>query len=174
MSYRAISFVYGEQPSANKWNILGSNDAHFYDFLGSSNTIQSYTPTYNFLTGANNTKVGKYVRIGNTVSVETKITLGAGFAITGNVQVSMPFATKYPYASTPSNRGATGYGNFYNSGVGEIAGIGRFEDNINVRLLTFNTNGSYATIVGLSSLVPFTWAVGNIIFFSVIYEAVSL
>jgi len=31
MSYNAIDFVYGEQPSATKWNYLGSNDAGFKD-----------------------------------------------------------------------------------------------------------------------------------------------
>ncbi len=29
MAYTAWSVVFGEQPSASKWNILGTNDAHF-------------------------------------------------------------------------------------------------------------------------------------------------
>ncbi len=31
MAYSAWSVVFGEQPSAAKWNILGTNDAGFYD-----------------------------------------------------------------------------------------------------------------------------------------------
>lgn len=31
MAYQAWSVVFGEQPSASKWNILGTNDAGFHD-----------------------------------------------------------------------------------------------------------------------------------------------
>jgi len=34
MAYAAFSVVFGEQPSAAKWNILGSNDASFNDGTG--------------------------------------------------------------------------------------------------------------------------------------------
>ena len=34
MAYQAWSVVFGEQPSASKWNILGSNDASFNDGTG--------------------------------------------------------------------------------------------------------------------------------------------
>lgn len=34
MSYAAWSVVFGEQPTASKWNILGTNDASFHDGTG--------------------------------------------------------------------------------------------------------------------------------------------
>lgn len=34
MAYASWSVVFGEQPSAAKWNILGTNDAHFNDLIG--------------------------------------------------------------------------------------------------------------------------------------------
>lgn len=34
MAYQAWSVVFGEQPSASKWNILGQNDASFNDGTG--------------------------------------------------------------------------------------------------------------------------------------------
>lgn len=34
MTYSAWSVVFGEQPSAAKWNILGTNDAHFNNLIG--------------------------------------------------------------------------------------------------------------------------------------------
>lgn len=37
MSYSAWSVVFGEQPSAAKWNILGSNDSSFNDGTGIAN-----------------------------------------------------------------------------------------------------------------------------------------
>lgn len=41
MAYTAWSVVFGEQPSAAKWNILGTNDAHFNAYIGSgTNAIQ--------------------------------------------------------------------------------------------------------------------------------------
>lgn len=33
MAYTSWSVVFGEQPSAAKWNILGSNDAHFNSWI---------------------------------------------------------------------------------------------------------------------------------------------
>lgn len=41
MSYSSWSVVFGEQPSASKWNILGTNDAFFYTYTGEgTNAIQ--------------------------------------------------------------------------------------------------------------------------------------
>lgn len=37
MTYIAWSVVFGEQPSAAKWNILGANDASFHDGTGIAN-----------------------------------------------------------------------------------------------------------------------------------------
>ena len=34
MAYQSWSVVFGEQPSASKWNILGTNDASFNDGTG--------------------------------------------------------------------------------------------------------------------------------------------
>jgi len=56
MSYQAWSVVFGEQPSASKWNILGQNDASFNDGTGIADnaiiarhiladTISMYTKT---------------------------------------------------------------------------------------------------------------------------------
>lgn len=39
MAYVAWSVVFGEQPSAAKWNILGTNDASFNDGTGFANDI---------------------------------------------------------------------------------------------------------------------------------------
>lgn len=39
MGYVATSFVFGEQPSAAKWNQLGSNDSSFNDGTGIGNGV---------------------------------------------------------------------------------------------------------------------------------------
>ena len=43
MAYTAWSVVFGEQPSASKWNILGTNDASFNDGTGIGSGVISYT-----------------------------------------------------------------------------------------------------------------------------------
>jgi hypothetical protein len=39
MSYQVWSVVFGEQPSASKWNILGTNDASFNDGTGIADSV---------------------------------------------------------------------------------------------------------------------------------------
>lgn len=47
MAYTAWSVVFGEQPTASKWNILGTNDASFNDGTGfGSNVINDATLKY--------------------------------------------------------------------------------------------------------------------------------
>lgn len=46
MAYSSWSVIFGEQPSASKWNILGTNDAHFYTYAGEgTNAIQQVQAT---------------------------------------------------------------------------------------------------------------------------------
>jgi hypothetical protein len=55
MAYASWSVVFGEQPSAAKWNILGTNDAYFDEYIdrsgfpvqikGSTNTLSGTTTT---------------------------------------------------------------------------------------------------------------------------------
>lgn len=47
MAYASWSVVFGEQPSASKWNILGSNDASFNDGTGIANMSMSTTSVSN-------------------------------------------------------------------------------------------------------------------------------
>lgn len=42
MAYASWSVVFGEQPSAAKWNILGTNDAHFNTLLGTVGVRNPY------------------------------------------------------------------------------------------------------------------------------------
>jgi len=53
MAYTSWSVVYGEQPSAAKWNILGTNDASFADGTGlNTGSVQQRVST---VTGASST-----------------------------------------------------------------------------------------------------------------------
>lgn len=52
MAYASWSVVFGEQPSAAKWNILGTNDASFNDGTGIAglyiNLLTTYSNPYKF------------------------------------------------------------------------------------------------------------------------------
>lgn len=60
MAYQSWSVVFGEQPSASKWNILGTNDASFNDGTGIGNNAittakiiaEAVTPAKIKMTGA--------------------------------------------------------------------------------------------------------------------------
>lgn len=47
MAYASWSVVFGEQPSASKWNILGTNDASFNNGTGIANLALSTTTVSN-------------------------------------------------------------------------------------------------------------------------------
>lgn len=47
MSYTSWSVVFGEQPSATKWNILGANDASFNDGTGIASLSHAVTAVAN-------------------------------------------------------------------------------------------------------------------------------
>lgn len=86
MAYQTWSVIFGEQPSAAKWNILGTNDASFNDgtgiadgaikpehLLDGSSTLNTWawdtwTPTLSGrFTDGDWTKDCKYIQIGKTV-----------------------------------------------------------------------------------------------------------
>lgn len=91
MAYTSWSVVFGEQPSAAKWNILGTNDASFNDGTGIANDaitgakIASYyvpAQTDDSNTIANTTLNTAIIQTGwvqvegdNTNGIETTVTL---------------------------------------------------------------------------------------------------
>lgn len=157
MAYQSWSVVYGEQPSASKWNILGTNDAHFYSFLGANEAWQSYTPTLTNLSGANNTVTAAYIRIGNIVRVSVVITLGVGFSMPGAVVISMPVTGRSDYATTA--RGGTGFCRYTDvSPSANYYGHGRVETTTTFTPLVMNVSSTYASQNNITSTVPFTWA----------------
>ncbi len=172
MSYRAWSVVYGEQPSASKWNILGTNDDHFYQFLGGSNAMQTYTPTITNLSGANNTILGRYVRIGNMIYGSVKVTLGSGFSIAGSMRASVPVASRLPYGGNV--RGGYIHSLYYDVGGSEYLGTGRMETTTAILLLATTVNGAnYTGIAGVTSSSPFTWVAGDNFAVEYFYEGVE-
>lgn len=160
--------AFAEQPSAAKWNILGTNDAHFYSFLGDNLTWTAWVPTWGNLTLGASTVVAKYARVGNIILFKLAITMGAGFSIGGSVSFSLPVTS---VAVT---------------GVGENMSLVKLRDTSTTTSYVGHLNhdstttailkwpsvaGSALVDANLSSTSPFTWATTDLIFASGFYEA---
>lgn len=175
MAYSSWSVVFGEQPSAAKWNILGTNDAHFYDFLGDNEAWQSWTPTWTNLTISSSTVNCKYIQVGKIVTARGSIILAGSPAVGSNAYFTLPVAENTGYATsadfyTPIGTAyySDASANVYCTGsinIGVTSGAG-------VALLGVDVaSATYGTWQGTTSLIPFTWAAGDIITFSIQYEA---
>lgn len=106
MAYASWSVVFGEQPTASKWNILGTNDAHFYSFLGDNTAWQTYTPSITSgITLGDGTISGRYTVVGKTVHFTFRLvcgsttSLGVGTDMIISLPVTASTALQTQYAS---------------------------------------------------------------------------
>ena len=169
MAYASWSVTYGEQPSAAKWNILGSNDAHFYGFLGDNEAWQSWTPTFVNLSGGT-LNYSDYTAIGNTVFYRLKYSL-AGAGVAGAVTFTLPVAENTEY----DQAGVTPMGTavFRDTGTTVFDGVVVWSSSgiAEVRAKAVSTYVTMAT--QLSSTVPMTWANTDQIHISGFYESAT-
>lgn len=173
MAYQSWSVIYGEQPSASKWNILGSNDAHFYSFLGDNTAWQTWTPTYTNFTLGTSTVVAYYIKIGRWVRVRLQITMAAGFSFTGSAMLpSLPVTAVSGYAT--SAYGGNGTARYIDtSPATSYWGSVRLLNTTQANPQVFQTGASYMTGSSLTSTVPFTWATTDILYLDFSYEAAA-
>lgn len=171
MAYSAWSVVFGEQPSAAKWNILGTNDAYFDSLVGSGTAWAAWSPT---LSGRLNdskwTKAGTYQQFGKTVVAQLQLTANSATPMDGGVAeaiISLPVT-----ATTPGSQyvPSLGTGHVVDGGVVFDADVSwNTTTTLVVRaLLSSGTNVQPQTI---SSANPFTWASGDQIFVNIFYQA---
>jgi len=105
MAYATWSVVFGEQPSASKWNILGSNDASFNDGTGiGTDAIKSSKLFYGLVRyrqgGASGDATWITKGTTNTATDAKDVFIQVG-SITGNTSGSdtaIVFPTAYTYA----------------------------------------------------------------------------
>lgn len=168
MAYSSWSVVFGEQPSAAKWNILGTNDAHFYSFLGDNTAWQTWTPTLTNLSGGTQT-YAKYIQIGKTIHFRFKYTL-AGAGVGGLVGFTVPVATA---SGMGTDDGEVINANVHLKDTGTALYKGAIAFGAATRLDVFalNATGTYLSFASTSSTVPHTWAATDIIIVDGSYEA---
>lgn len=158
--------VFGEQPSAAKWNILGTNDAHFYSFLGDNLPWQTWSPTLANLTLGNGAVVAKYARVGNTVHLKFKFTLGTTSAVGTGPTFTTPVT-----AAAAENERAQLLATFQDTGASLIYGYGFLASTTTIGMYVFNTAGTYASGAGVTSGVPFGFGSTDVIMVAGSYEA---
>lgn len=100
MAYASISFSFGEQPSAAKWNILGTNDAYFDSLIGSGTAWTTWVPGFtNFTLGNGTINVAKYQQLGKQVFGRFLVTLGSTSSVSGSIIVGMPVTSASTYTT---------------------------------------------------------------------------
>lgn len=186
-AYASWSVVFGEQPSAAKWNILGTNDASFNDGTGIADSVilprhlltgtgstnwawSSWVPTWTNLTIGNAVVTAKYLQHGKTVRGFVKVVFGTTSA--------MGAAPTFTAPVTASSMYGTGAYNFVGVGYAEDAGAAALNSacafnasTTAISVLTLNTAGTYGNWVAFGVGVPATYGTNDFFNFPFMYEA---
>lgn len=179
MAYAAWSVSFGEQPSAAKWNILGTNDAYFDSIVGSGTAWTSFTPTWTASSVnpaiGNGTISGKYQKFGKTVVARYTVTYGSTTTYgTGSYRLSYP-VTSVTWVTADDLQGL-GIGHYVRSGFANYilhaharsTSTSYFEMSVQA---SAGGAGTYDTWTNFTQAVPATSQNGDSFRIQVVYEA---
>jgi hypothetical protein len=126
----------------------------------------NFTPSWTGLTVGNGTQVARYRKVGKTVDVYVKFTLGSTSSLSASLN----------YFALPFNLAYTSNGDTVIGGLDDASpadnktGIGEFNGN-NIIISALATNATFATHSRVTSTNPFTWTTNDSFWISVRYEA---
>ena len=123
----------------------------------------SYTPTITGVTQGNGTITGKSMRVGKMCHAEVVLVFGSTTVMVGPVGISLPFTST---TSVQNPASAT----LLDTGTAVMPALAFADGTGSYRITAIDTSGANATERAITSIVPFTWATGDRINFSVIYE----
>jgi hypothetical protein len=187
MAYASWSVVFGEQPSAAKWNILGTNDASFNDGTGIGNAaikpvhlatglssstwaMATWSPTWANFTVGNGTVTAKYSQIGKAVFCYLKVVAGTTSAFGTNPTFTVPVTAASQYGA---NNNSVGVGYAEDAGVAGYSFGYMF--NASTTIMSMYGLNAAGTLVNFAASITATapWTLGTGDFFSVnfFYEA---
>lgn len=193
MAYASWSVVFGEQPSAAKWNILGTNDASFNDGTGiadgvikpehlknGSSTLNTWAwDTWNpTLTGRLDegdwTETGVYIRIGDVIHFQLTLVATAAAPMGGGAADAI---FSLPVTSTA----LTGTADKMNIGTGTLFDATGATYHCSVvlgstttaKLKLFVTDAARSAQTAITSTDPFTWTTSDEINVSGTYRAAA-
>jgi len=127
----------------------------------------NYTPTFTNLTVGNGTLTAFYTRVQNIINVFVQVAFGSTTSISGDVNISLPFARLDFRDFTLGNV------TFYDFGTQVYVGwvIPSSVDKNLVLVRNALVAGSAVTVSPLSATAPFTWTTTDILSFSYSYQA---
>lgn len=133
----------------------------------------TYTPTFTnvSLTGA--TVVGRYVKMGRTVSVFARITTGTATPVSGTVTVTVPYAMETTSLNATTSPIPGGMVVRDASPSATIPGFVVYGSSTTVILRVSDNTTTYGQFIALSSAIPITWATGDIIELSFVYRSAT-
>jgi hypothetical protein len=148
-------------------NIISAYDGSTWVPIVSTTAWISYTPTLTNITLGNGTVDFTYVQLGKTVHVHGRLTFGSTTSISGSANFSLPVSGRtmpvtgaaFAYGSSILRAAATDYEGIAVAGTTGIV------------CSAFNSAGTYAARTNTSATVPATWTTGDLISFSITYEA---
>jgi hypothetical protein len=187
MSYASWSVVFGEQPSAAKWNILGTNDASFNDGTGIADSKilprhlltgtgstdwvwTSYAPTLTNASIGNGTITTRYIQHGKTIFYRGTLIWGSTSSISGTITLSLPITMSS--AITLSGVEPIGFATLYDAAIAQYPALIYGLTSTTMGFQPFNATGTYATTSQpANATVPFAWNTSDGIEWNVTYQA---
>lgn len=141
-------------------NIISAYDGSTWVPIVNTSAWTAYTPTFTNITLGNGSTDFSYIQIGKTVHVRGRLTFGSTTSISGAATFSLPASGKLVgYGSAILRAAAADY-----EGVAVAGTTG-------IVCSVFNSAGTYSARANTSATVPATWTTGDLISFSVTYEA---
>jgi hypothetical protein len=125
----------------------------------------AYTPTLGNATLGNGTLTGTYIQLGKLVIGRASFTFGTTSSLTGfGMTVSLPVTASSSTAVS---------GNTLIGDTGTTTFFGAIFPDTTTRVIpaVYNVSATYATIAGLTTAVPMTWANTDTLVVNFIYEA---
>ena len=193
MAYAGWSVVFGEQPSAAKWNILGTNDASFNDGTGISDGVikpehlkngsstlntwvwDSFTPTLSGrFTDAKWDKTCAYIRSGDTVIARYKLKANTTTPMAGgsaDAIATLP-VTSVDYAPGEVSY-AIGSSSLLDFGTANFFSVPYWATTTTMKIRIITTGSTYAGNTDITSTAPFTWTTNDEILATIIYQAAA-
>jgi len=159
------TFTAGQTLTAASMNAISDN----LDAVGGAWT--SYTPTWTNLTVGTSTQDFKYLNAGKLYVVRFKVTLAAGFSISGSPEFSLP-------QSVTANAGYIGTSPWGLGFVYDVSGPAYMTFIVpgtgvldRARFAVLTDIGTHIAFGGVNATTPATWAAGDIFSGQFMFEA---
>lgn len=168
--YTAWSVVFGEQPSAAKWNLLGANDAFFDGLIGSGTAWTSWTPTYTNLTVGNGTHASKYQTFGKFTFYRMSFVLGSTSTVGTSVTFTWP-NTAVSYPNIANDIDVVGYGSVLDSGTQAYDLAVAMATTTTGRLYIKDSASTSLKLTDITASLPMVWTTSDTLTASGFYES---